>query len=675
MAEFSRVLEKVTSYSLFLLLATPLVFLPSFFFPAMSPKILWIFLFSEIAFLSFVWLGYTNHSWRLKCDKSIFFFVLYLAILSISSIFGISLRSSFWGDIERNTSLLLWLHLGLVFVVLHAFFRQHEMRIKASFVSILIGLSTVLIFFSSPLFSADVFRLFNSGSTFGNSSFFGTYLLFQIFFSFFLIFSTTKRMRLFGIISCAVFLFTLFSTDARAVIVSVLGGIVLFFALFLLYSRHASRFRRIGGLVLFLLLVIAFFSTIYLGFKQDSFLNTWVVNHGSGSRFVVWDIAWKAAQERPWLGWGPENFRYAFLKHYDPCFGGTFCGGNILFDRAHNIILDTLVESGVLGLSVYLFLLCSALYKTWAAYHANRIDLKIAALITATLVAYFVQNLTVFDTATSLLYFVIFYAFIMRVATSTTQTVASNKSFSPFFPVLATCVLPFTLFFFLIQPFEGITVMKTAVTSLQAKERLDAYAKGLFVSPLGRDVRRDFLGLQTVNLLWSYHPIKDAEYIKKIRPYFSKEIVIVKKALTDTIRRSPNDFRAYLYLTKLFHVEGRLFRPLAFSDAMKLLDEALKKNPKQKVLYWVGVSLLLEQGDIDEASKFASKAIELSHGQKRTLWNVFFYNLYLGDHVSVEVSFTELTNTYPDTKKEAEEFLARDSEERKYEILSRFYYD
>lgn len=664
---------KTTRAILYLLLFTPLVLWTNFFFPAMSPKIFWIFFFGEILFFSFSWSCYFLPSLRPKFDRPMIALLIFLTILLLSSLFGVYPQNSIWGDIERNTSMLVWLHLGLVFIVLTSIVRSFKERQRLCFISVFMALVSVFVYFVPTIFSDDVASFLIGGSTLGNSSFFGTYLLFQIFFSLFLTFTGTKKVKWFGILSCLILLITLFSTDARAAMISVVGGAILFLAFLL--SHQKIRLHKATGFGLLALLAVVFLVTITLVFKSGSSLNTWITQHGSGSRFVVWDIAWEAFKERPLLGWGPENFRYAFLEYYDPCFGGTFCGGNILFDKAHNIILDTLVDAGILGLLAYLFLLVALLHKTWTAYRTRLIDVKIAALVTATLAAYFVQNLTVFDTATSLLFFVIFYAIVIGLTSPQKPEIAPSHHSSSFFPVIVTCALPFALFFFVIQPIRGIAAIKTAATSLNTTERLDAYSKGMFISPLGRDVRRDFLGLQTVNLLWGYHPVKDAEYIKKIQPYFSKEITLVKQALQDTIQRSPNDFRAYLYLTKLLHAEGRLFRQTAFSDAMKLLDEAFQKNPKHKVLYWAGVSLLLEQGEIEKAFQFASKAIELSPGQKRTLWNVFLYNLYLGDRVAIEASFTELTNIYPETKKEAEEFLARDSEERKYEVLSWLYYD
>jgi O-antigen ligase len=665
---------KVLNIGLYLLLLTPLIFWSDFFFPAMSPKILWVIFFSEILFCCFAWACYFSSSVRPRLWWPVAIFGFFLFVLALSSLFGVYPQNSVWGDLERSVSLLIWLHLGLVLVVLLSHLRSQKALQNISIVLATIGLIVTFFYFISPYFSNEISRLLNSGSTLGNSSFFGTYLLFELFFSLFLAFTATKLLKWFGVICSVIFLLTLFSTDARAVMISVFGGAILFLGLVLFFSWK-FRVQKIAGITLMIGLGLTFFVTILLAFKTDSFLNMWIVNHGSGSRFVVWDIAWDAFTERPLLGWGPENFRYAFLTHYDPCFGGTFCGGNILFDKAHNVILDTLVEYGVLGLLAYLSILFVILYRVWTAHRQKRLDVRICALIVATLVAYIVQNLTVFDTVTSLLFFIIFYAFIINLTSIQTNGTNILKKVSPFFPVVVTCLLPFTLFFFVVQPLRGIAAIKTAVTSLNAPERFRAYTKGLNLSPLGRDVRRDFLGLQTANLLWSYHPINDAETVKKMKPYLQREVDLVKQALRDTLQHSPNDFRSYLYLTKLLQVEGRLFNQTVFTEAQALLEEALARNPKQKTLHWIRVSLLLEQGNNEVALEYEKLAAKISPDQKRTLWNVFLFAMYLQDKSFINASLQQLIQFYPQLKEQAEALLTRDPEERKYEILSQFYLD
>ena len=67
------------------------------------------------------------------------------------------------------------------------------------------------------------------------------------------------------------------------------------------------------------------------------------------------------------------------------------------FDRAHNTVLDVMSMTGVFGLIGFLAIYLAIFYSSWRAYKKGWIDLPIAAMLFALPIAYFVQNLFVFD--------------------------------------------------------------------------------------------------------------------------------------------------------------------------------------------------------------------------------------------------------------------------------------
>ena len=80
------------------------------------------------------------------------------------------------------------------------------------------------------------------------------------------------------------------------------------------------------------------------------------------ARYIVWKMAWNGFLERPILGWGLENFNVTFGKHFDSKLYLREYGGEIWFDRAHNIVLDTLINSGIVGLISYLSIFCTSIF-------------------------------------------------------------------------------------------------------------------------------------------------------------------------------------------------------------------------------------------------------------------------------------------------------------------------
>lgn len=631
-------LERLILWGIYVLLATPLLFSNDFLFPAMTPKLLWLFLFAEVTFVLSVWLWFTKPSTRPKFSFPILFFFLFIVVMAAASLVGVYPQNSFWGSLETNTSLLVWMHVALVLVSLLAIARSPQVWIKIAMVSTVIGLCVSLLHLVS-LFPESIIVGFNSGSTLGNSSFLGTYLLFELFFAATLILNAQGTKKTFGWIALGIFLFTLFSTDALAAIISVVGGALLFGAFLLI--ANPKRGARWAGMFMTAFLTLLFLLTTILAFRDGSSLHSWVVERGTASRFVVAQIAWESFLERPLLGWGPENFRFAFLSHFDPCFGGPECGGNILFDRAHNVLLDVLVSLGVIGLIVYLLVGGSSAQALWKAVREKRISVPTAALVVSVLAAYFIQNLIAFDTAISLLLFVFVFAFIIGQGGEG----QGHKRINRLLPMLVTVLLPVTLFFFVLQPLRGVASVKVAATSTNTVTRYEAYQTAVSLSPLGRDVRRNFLALQTANLLWGYDYGTQTELLETLRPYFVEEVILAHTALRETFARSPNDLRGYLYLIKLLHAYGRLYDPKAIEEARLVLMQARTLNPNQVIFLWVDVGLHLEEGDLEGAQQIAQEAVSLAPDHTTTIENQRVLETYLEQAGSPDIDQLEFART------------------------------
>ncbi len=103
------------------------------------------------------------------------------------------------------------------------------------------------------------------------------------------------------------------------------------------------------------------------------------------------------------VGWGWDNYVFAWQSNYDPKI---YLYDRGIFDRAHNKLLDVLVMNGILGLVAYLaiwfFLVRSALFL-------GKQSVFMSAVTLFFLTAFFIQNLTVFDTVIS---YVPFFAVI-----------------------------------------------------------------------------------------------------------------------------------------------------------------------------------------------------------------------------------------------------------------------
>ena len=114
-----------------------------------------------------------------------------------------------------------------------------------------------------------------------------------------------------------------------------------------------------------------------------------------------------AFAEKPILGWGPENFLIAWGKHVD-----REAAERDRFDQAHNKLVEELTTKGTLGFLSYMLVWAAMAWAMFNAIKRRKGNSQLAVLIlAATMLAYFVQNLFLFDTPVTLLQFSMLAAF------------------------------------------------------------------------------------------------------------------------------------------------------------------------------------------------------------------------------------------------------------------------
>ena len=244
----------------------------------------------------------------------------------------------------------------------------------------------------------------------GNPAYVAPYLLFSIFYAVWLWLTARKdwlKHILFGA-ATALFLFFFIMSQTRGAFLGLIAATFIFF-LGLLISASVKA-RKVGAIGLMAIL-IAGGATFYFRDAQlvKNIPGSRVLNLDFGestaqTRFWTWGSAWQGFKERPVFGWGPENFSPVFDKYFDTRHFVPGTPTETWFDRAHSIIFDYLVETGLVGFLSYvsIFVLVG-----WAVFK-NAIDrrrpgpipFKTAVLVflfAAVLVGYLVQGLILFD--------------------------------------------------------------------------------------------------------------------------------------------------------------------------------------------------------------------------------------------------------------------------------------
>lgn len=615
-----KILLTIIKTGIFLLLFAPLVASRYFFFPFVSPKGFYIMALSEIIIAAFLILILFFPKYRPSFNLIILSIALFIFALFLSTIFSASFSKSFFSNCERTTGFLFYLHLfGLIFAFVSVLEKKDWIRIF--FTSILIATVVSLIELANRFLGEGGFSLASrGGSTLGNSSFLGTYLLFNIFFAIYLIalFYKKKKMSIFVFV---VFLFlsiSLFLSGARAASYSFCAGLFLAFLFYISFCWPNPKIKFLGKAALFVTLFAIVFGVILLCVPKSIAQNQ-LAKMASKARPLVWEMALKGAKERPILGWGLQNFDLVFARYFNPCFFLKECGGEIWFDRAHNIIFDTLIESGIFGLLAYLSLYFFSFSILWQRYFRKKTkeDFWKASIFTSLLVAYFLQNLTVFDMPTSLLFFFLTLGFVASSLKGPQKTQGPEKSLviKSIVSVLILFLFSFSFLKFIILPAEASSLFVKDINLLDSKERMSLFEKISKMTPFSIYQMRVYLAKTYLSLVSKKQASKE-------------EGEFIAKELEKTQKEIPLDLKSSLLLSDIYLVLARDFNENTIEKAEENAEKAIKISPQNQQGYWLLAEIKLFKKDCKTAFSLAKYAYDLEPRVKTSLsvlskvWNI-----------------------------------------------------
>jgi len=601
----------IIRWSVYLMLFIPLLVDGHSFFPYVGPKGLYLMGLIEIAFFFWIVLIFHSPKYRPKINVLLLSLSAFVIILTLASIFGADPSRSFWSKFERMSGLLMWFHLFGLFLVLSTTFKNQRAWLRAFALSVGVAVFICLMFFMDKA-GLGKLPVAKNGATLGNSSFLATYLLFNLCFAIY-IFLTINRKKELKIWSfarakypCLIVLAIATSAMGAALIMSGGSAATLAFfgamglmAIFWLALEVKKKSFRIIGKAVLVVSIIVFLISIILLFMPNSIVQQKLVETRSNARPLLWQIGFNAFLERPILGWGPQNFSFVFDQRFDPCFYLPECGTEVRFDQAHNIIVDNLVDAGILGLLSYFSFLFFACYILWKDYIQKRLGFWAPAVFTSLLVAHFVQNLTVFDMPASFLMLFLVLGFSGAVAQPLLSKDDQRKRGSGVFLVVAIIIFLFTFSSFVYKPSKvSFGLINVMMADTQAKKEV-AYEQVFNSSPIGKYQARTHLAGELT---------KNAEQGSR---YFLGEFDIIIRELEKSIESSPLDYFSHLALGKVYNSYGTITGGDSIVKAEKVLERALELSPFKQAGYWELARSKVLLGKYDECIALVEKSVEL----------------------------------------------------------------
>ncbi|HEU0051330.1 MAG TPA: O-antigen ligase family protein [Patescibacteria group bacterium] len=382
-------------------LLMPLMFLPVVIFPFVFSKLIFFQVLIGLTFPAYLVLAWMEPAYRPRFHLLYGAIAAYFLALLLSVIFSVDPFRSWWGNQERMNGLFTLLHLfAWLTMAIGVLKTWTDWRRLLNYQAVLSLFMAIVALLEKPY---PNLLLFPAGDRVGglldNPIYMAAYQIFNFFFLLLLALKVrSKNARiLYGVIGFFDILAFIFA-QSRGALVGLGMGILAFGIWVAVFSKNKrARTATLGIIALLFIGYGILFAARNTSFVQHSALARLTnLTASVDTRFIAWKIAWQGFLARPITGWGLDTFHLIFNKYYNPRSLG-FGIYETWFDRSHNTVLDVLSMTGLLGFVTFAGIFITLFYASWRAYRKGWIDLPTSAIFFALPVAYFVQNLFVFD--------------------------------------------------------------------------------------------------------------------------------------------------------------------------------------------------------------------------------------------------------------------------------------
>lgn len=628
----------------------PLLFFPkSFIFPFIVPKILGFRILTLLMLGAYVILASMDWArYKIRFTWLNISVVLFIFSFGLSTFFGADWYRSFWDNHERMLGLFTVAHYVVYYFIITSVVRTFEdwnwlLRTFLFAGSIVMGIAFIQQFNNEFLLNTSGNR---SASTLGNAIYVGGYGIFLTFIGCLLVIREKHNFwKWFAGITGVLGFLGIFFSGTRGAFLGVMAGVI---ALFIFYFFNLKENKRLRTIIISVILSgLAFFGILFL-FRATNFvahlplvgriLHISISGLSTTTRGMAWGIAVEGWKDYPVIGWGPGNYYYAFNKYYRPEFL-RFGYRETWFDNAHNIVLNTLTERGLVGVIIYLSLFGVAIYMLLRAYKKNSLNLHVVGIGMAFLIAHLVQTMTVFENPTSYLYFFFFLAFInAQVALAEMPNEEKNLSFTnkPLPVGVAVVSAVFVLLFIYSTDINTARANKATFQVVKAVYKLEdpreAYKLATSIpSPHIDDIRNDFARVVTEGL---------RQYVKSKKPELAIDLFkLVYEELKKNRIMHPKDLRVHSQLTLLLQEAATLSgNKKLLSEAEVIMEEGLKASPKRQQFIYTLAGLKIQLDKKDEAIALYKQAIADDEKISESWWRLaLVYSVFdrMGDALNL----------------------------------------
>ena len=434
----------------------------------------------------------------------------FLSALSLSLFFSLDINDSWFGLYTRNEGLSSYLFYSLWLVLIVFNFNDllenkaklTRLLLTISISGFLVSLYAIFQFlgFDAFIWSEPAYLTKRAFSSFGQPTYLAIWLLMILPLSAYLIYIFKSWLwRLVFSLLFLVELGALFSTGSRSAFLIFFFISSVWLIWFLLLEKKYSKKHFLiiitSALCLFLVFIAALFIINPTRITELKDLKKGSVN----VRFELWQTGFQAFSKKPIFGYGLENQKEVYVKYYQPNWA-IYSGANIYSDRAHNLILDTLLTSGLAGLVALIILLWWVFKNLWQSYKLN--NNKLAIFIIWSLISYLAVLMFNFSVTVTNIYF--FFLVALAWLFSGQLFIETEKKYNApasYLAILGAIIISFYGLMGVVRTLEGEYYFQETLSAISEKQYfktlvLNDYLKETSPNP----ALRSYYG-QTISLI------------------------------------------------------------------------------------------------------------------------------------------------------------------------------
>ena len=361
------------------------------------------------------------------------------------------------------------------------------------------------------------------------------------------------------------------------------------------------------------------------------------------------------------VGWGPENFNVPFSKYFNPKFF-TGPGAETFFDRAHNMFIEILVTTGLVGELSYLALFATLFWTYHALTKRGEDEHKLGLGLTALTIAYMIHNSFIFDTSANFIVFFTIVSFVTHVAQQGLEAPPAPPERSRGWTGMQLAAAAVLSIGALILIWSTNVVVAEAnyastraiVASYQGDfpTMVTKFRESIDYNVEGRYEYRDRFAQSLLDISSSTDTSKISG--------FNDAMLEVVGDLKNNIQENPPDYLPVLYLTRIYSTLGNKDPKSPYNDlALQYGQRALAISPTFVRTYYEIGQAYLNKKDYANAEKSFKTAADLNPDVGLSWWYAGVVDLQLGNNAEgLGYLKQSLANGYQPAETDAQKLLS-----------------